>query len=406
VPEVFGSNFAIEETTSAAYLQANYDTDSFGFPVRGNIGVRYVSTDVDSNGNNVANGVVTGVTESSSYDFWLPRFNVVAEPMEDLLIRGGIGRDIRRPNFNQQSISIAFGGSAGQAVNLGNPALSPETVWSYDLSGEYYLSKSSLISVGVFHKERTDIFGQVLEQPREFLEGGQVNREIDPSCPGGGIFNPIVDRNVFSSVQGDGLCVALAQQVNIAGETSQSGLELGFQYDFSGWEDTLGWASGFGVIANYTYQESSDLNQFIQGNGDGGALNQILGRTDTDNSTDTLADDVVTQRRRLPNLSEDSYNLTAFYDKFGVNARLRYTWRSKYDSTENSVSFGLPRIIGERGQLNGSLNYALDNGITVGIEGVNLLREDRPEWCVNEGALLCDQGLTDRRIVGGVSYTF
>jgi len=397
--------FNIEEASTALYLQANYNTDAFGFPVRGNIGGRYVTTDVESVGNGPNAGDPRRV-ESSSYEFFLPRFNVVAEPMEDLLIRGGIGRDIRRPNFDQQSIATTFGGSAESTVNIGNPGLQPETVWSYDLSGEYYLSKSSLISVGLFYKERTDLFGTDRDEPTETNVGGQVEREIDPNCPGGGIFNPVADRNVFSSIQGNGICVARSSPFNVPGETTQEGIELGFQYNFSEWEDTLGWASGFGFIANYTHQESSGINNFLNGSGDGNELNNILGRTDTDNSTPTLADDVVTERERLDNLSEDSYNLTAFYDKFGLNARLRYTWRSKYDSPERSVSFGLPRIIGERGQLNGSLSYALDNGLTLGLEGVNLLREDRPEWCVNEGALLCDQGLTDRRIVGGVSYTF
>jgi len=199
--------FSIEELTTAAYLQANYDTDAFGFPVRGNVGVRYVTSDVESVGNSPIAGAPQR-RESSTYEYVLPRFNIVAEPMEDLLVRGGIGRDIRRPDFGRQSIATTFGGSAESVVRLGNPALEPETVWSYDLSGEYYLSPASLISVGVFHKERTEIFGTEREEPTETLVGGQVEREIDPNCPGGGLFNPVADRNVFSSIQGTGICVA------------------------------------------------------------------------------------------------------------------------------------------------------------------------------------------------------
>src|SRR5690606_10405158 len=48
--------FEITEKTSTAYLQANFDTEAFGMPVRGNAGVRYVSTDLSSVGNTVASG--------------------------------------------------------------------------------------------------------------------------------------------------------------------------------------------------------------------------------------------------------------------------------------------------------------------------------------------------------------
>src|SRR3546814_4389946 len=54
------------------------------------------------------------------------------------------------------------------------------------------------------------------------------------------------------------------------------------------------------------------------------------------------------------NLSKYSYNTTLFYDKYGLNARLRYTWRSSYVSND-PFFFGLPLINGARGQLNASI---------------------------------------------------
>ena len=44
------SNVDVKEHTIAAYLQANYDLGEFDFPIRGNIGVRLVHTDVNSIG--------------------------------------------------------------------------------------------------------------------------------------------------------------------------------------------------------------------------------------------------------------------------------------------------------------------------------------------------------------------
>lgn len=406
--------FDITETTQAFYLQGNYATENLGFPVRGNVGVRWVNTDLDSTANVViedvnGNDVVGGEnSDSSSYSFFLPRFNLVAEPMEDLLIRGGIARDLRRPSFNDLSLATRFIGGAGGRAEVGNPQLEPETVWSFDLSGEYYLSRSSLISVGVFHKERENLIARAIENAAETPgAGGQIERDITPPCEGGGTFNPTADRNVFSSIQGQGICVDRATQFNVDGTTTQTGVELGLQYNLSEMEDRLGWLSGFGVIGNFTYQESGgDVEEFYNGNGDGNALNDILGRTDSTNATATLADDVVRQRIELSSLSETAYNATLFYDKYGVNFRARYTWRSNFFSPGTFVSFNLPRIIDDRGQLNASLSYEIKDGVTLGIEGVNLLREDRTEWCVNDDALLCAQGLTDRRIIGGLSVQF
>lgn len=403
-----GAFFDIEETTTAAYFQGNYETEQLGFPIRGNLGVRWVSTEVNSVGNNVTNGEVSSQnTQNSSYDFWLPRWNLVAEPNEKLLVRAGIAKDLRRPNFDDLSTSIAFGGGANSAVTVGNPALQPESVWSFDLSGEYYLSESSLISLGVFHKVRSGVFATDTEQPAS-PEGadGQIERDITDPCEDGGIFNPVADRNVFSSVQGSGICVPLASTFNGGGDTTQTGIEAAFQYDLSAWEDKLGWMSGFGFIGNVTYQEEGgDDPEYRFGNGDANALNDLLGRTDNDQSTPTLADDVIQERIYLNDLSNVAYNATVFYDKYGVSMRARYTWRSDF-YTNRFISFNLPRIVDDRGQLNASLSYKINDNVTLGLEGVNLLREDRTEFCVNDDALFCGQGLTDRRIVGGVSFQF
>jgi TonB-dependent receptor len=399
--------FDISEKTSALYLQGNFDFQLGSFPFRGNLGVRYVKTDIKSIGNNVSNGEVEETQTSGSYDFWLPRVNIVMEATENLLFRFGAGEDIRRPNFDQLSTSVAFPGGASVPVRVGNPELEPETVWSYDLSGEYYFSPSAFLAVGLFYKERTNLFGVEIENPVEPTgPDGQIERDITPPCEEGGIYNPVADRNVWSSQTGIGICVPLSTFFNVSGDTTQKGIEIAFQYDLSAYEDSLGWASGFGIIANYTHQEQdSSSDEFRTASGDANALNKLLGRFDTDMSTPTLDDDVVQERIYLTDLSEDAYNLTLFYDKYGWSFRARYTWRSEY-YTNDLVSFDLPRIVDDRAQLNASLSYMFNETWTVGVEGINLLREDATQWCVNKGALLCSQGLTDRRIIAGVTANF
>lgn len=398
--------FDIEETTTALYLQGDYELELSDVFVRGNVGVRYVTTDLTSMGSSEINGIVTPSAEKTDYDFVLPRINLAAELSEELMLRVGIGKDIRRPDFNDLSTSANFGTSASGTVSIGNPTLEPEQIWSYDLSLEYYFSPSSFVSAGIFHKEREDLIAAIQDEPAEPIGStGQIERDVTAPCEGGGIFNPNVppeNYNVFSSREDtQGICVASNSKINANGTETQSGIELAAQYDLSEYEDELGWASGFGIIANYTYQESgAALDEFRSASS---AINQILGRTDSDNSTPTLADDVVTERITLNNLSENSYNITMFYDKNDLSVRMRYTWRDAFTETLNRMRFNLPPVVGARGQLNMSVNYDVNEKVSVGIEGVNLTQDDRTRWCFNEGTLLCEQSLTDRRVTLGVT---
>lgn len=405
--ETLTSFFDIEEKSIAAYFQGNYDTEFAGVPIRGNMGVRWVSTDLNSVGNNVVNGAVAGqIRQSTQYEFWLPRFSLVVEPAQDVLIRAGASRDLRRPNFDSLSTSVAFGGSAVAAVRVGNPQLEPETVWSFDLSGEYYFSDTGFFSLGFFHKRRTNLFAQETEFPVEVNGPNGIERDITAPCEGGGIFNPFADRNVFSPTQGQGICVPVSSTFNSSGVATQTGVEVALQYDLSGFEDTLGFASGFGFIGNFTYQEDGgNVSNFFNGSGGGNALNLLLGRTDSTQATATLDDDVVQLLVTLPDLSKYSFNTTLYYDKYGINLRARYSWRSSFRGTDTN-RFGLPRIVDSRGQLNASLNYALTDQITLSVDGINLLRERNDEFCITGGSLLCQQDFADRRIVGGVSFKF
>ena len=393
--ESFAGFFSIKETTNAAYFQANMEGEIAGMPVRGNAGFRWLHTRISSTGNNIANGTVTGQTVAkSSYNFLLPRFSLVIEPADKLLVRAGIARDIRRPNFDTLSTSFSFGTGANTPVAVGNPDLVPEAVWSFDLSSEYYFAPSSLISIGFFHKSRTNLFAQRQEDPAPNLDAnGNLNISIDPACPGGGIYNPIANRNINNPIQGVGICVPRSSTFNVPGTTTQTGVEVAFQHDLSAWEDTLGFASGFGFIGNFTYQKAGgSAREYRAADGPRTVFTQ-LGHP---GSRDLIS---------LTNLSKYAYNATLFYDKYGLNARLRYTWRSSYVSND-PFFFGLPLINGARGQLNASINYDINDHINVGVEGINLLRGDQNQYCVNNKALLCFQGLTDRRITAGLSVKF
>ncbi len=386
--------FDIEEKSHAIYGQVNFDHGIF----RGNAGVRYITTDVASTGNTIINGVATPSTTEGSYDFLLPRFNLVASPLEDIQVRFSWGKDIRRPDFDDLSTSFTFSTSPNPPVRLGNPGLEPEQVNSLDVSVEWYFAPRAVVSVGYFRKKRTDLF--VTQQEDPFEDPVTGFRDLTDPCEAGGIFNPIADPNVFAPTgTPPGICVPVSTTINDPGETVQKGFEVAFQYDLSEFEDSIGFASGFGVLANYTHQEFSG----------GDTVNTATSRANQ--VFDALGNVTpVTFQQPLIDLSEDAYNVTLYYEKYGLSARARYTWRSAYRSTDfgstSSFPWGFPVVQDARGQLNASVQYAVTDNLSVGVEGVNLTKSDVTQFCVNGGALVCFQGLTDRRLTFGASYNF
>ncbi|MGJ8562173.1 MAG: TonB-dependent receptor [Alphaproteobacteria bacterium] len=404
------SFFDISEKTNSFYAQANFDMGI----VSGNAGVRYVETELASTGNTVLNGVATPTTATSSYDYLLPRFNLIVEPTKDIVLRAAWGKDISRPDFDNLSSAITFSTSPNPSVSLGNPGLSPQEIDSWEVNGSWYFAPSAVVSAGYFHKSRTGLFVTKLEDVATTAtpsNTGNVDvRDITDPCEGGGIFNPIADMNVFAPVDangdqisGRGVCVPTEQQINGAGTNTQEGFEFAFQYDLSGFEDrfgSFGWASGFGVQANYTHQKFT---------GNGTDVYSAFARPRDIFAATAGATNVQLDVTEI-DLSEDSYNATLYYEKYGLSARARYTWRSAYRSTDfgstSSFPWGFPVVQEDRGQLNASINYDVNDHLNVGIEGVNLTKSDVNQSCINSGAVQCYQGLTDRRIVFGASYTF
>ena len=385
--------FDIAEETNALYAQVNFASGVF----RGNLGLRYLETDVTSVGNRIQDGEVTPTESKGKYSFVLPRFNLVADVAENVLVRFGWSQDIRRPDFDDLSTSFTFSTSPNPPVSLGNPDLVPEEVTSIDLSVEWYFAPAAVVSVGYFHKERTGLFFPTDSDPVEDENGF---RDTTPPCEGGGIFNPIADPNVFAPPgTPPGVCVPTQQIINGSGTSTQQGVEIAFQYDLAEFEDRLGWASGFGVFANYTTQTFGGSQEFFSAFSRPTTIFESLGATET-----------VTWQGDLLDLSENAYNITLYYEKYGLQARMRYTWREAYRSDDyvgtSSPPWGFPVVNGDREQLNASLNYYLGDHWNFSIEGINLTESNVEQFCVNEGALLCYEGLTDRRILVGAAYRF
>jgi iron complex outermembrane recepter protein len=95
---------------------------------------------------------------------------------------------------------------------------------------------------------------------------------------------------------------------------------------------------GFGIIANYTFVDSEDSNGFP-----------------------------------LAATSRHSYNLVALYEKGPVSARVAYNWR---DDSVFEFTQGRPDVIAARSQLDAQIGVELSQGITLTLQGQNLIPRD------------------------------
>lgn len=390
--------FDVTENTHAAYLQANFETG----PVRGNVGIRYVNTSVNSVGFGPEDSTGARSLQSTfgGYDFFLPRFNLAASLTDNFVLRLGYASDILRPNFSALNSGFTLNQSENASVSVGNPNLVPEQVDSIDISAEWYFAPAAVFSVGYFLKDRTNLFVQTFEGAALFASDDTPSgnaRETDPTCPGGGIFNPEVIPNVLGDPNIPGLCVDLQTPGNDPAVTTQQGVEVAFQYSLADWEDTIGWASGFGVIANYTYQQFSG----------GSDIDTTSGR-----GLDVLGD--VSIPEGLLDFSNNAYNITGFYEKYGLTIRARWTWREAFRTndfggganTSGSSTFSFPVVTESRGQLNASISYDITENFNIGAEVVNLTKSNIVQRCVSETGPICFVGFPDRRITFGGSYRF
>ena len=113
--------FDITEQTDSFYGQVNFEHGIFS----GNLGLRYVDTEVDSLGNTDTAGVISQVVSSGSYDEFLPRVNLSADVTENIRLRASWTEDLLRPDFNNLNTSISFPTGPNNAVSIGNPELGP-----------------------------------------------------------------------------------------------------------------------------------------------------------------------------------------------------------------------------------------------------------------------------------------
>ncbi|MGL6159226.1 TonB-dependent receptor [Microbulbifer sp.] len=238
---------AVNEKTNSAYLMAEFTFDQWNFPVRGDIGVRYIDTDQHSIG-----FIPTAAPESSpyrtfaqrvdidrQYDDLLPSSNVVVEFTPSLLGRLSIAEVMSRPDLGLLIPSGSMN-PVTRTASIGNALLEPIRAKTYDVALEWYFDEGALASIAYFKKDISTYIQSIsslvpyteLRFPNTLLEGTAANPD------------DLFTVNQSTNTEGGPL----------------SGVELNLQLPMiflpGFWQD-------FGVLANYTHV-TSEIDYVLQ----------------------------------------------------------------------------------------------------------------------------------------------
>jgi TonB-dependent receptor len=154
------NTYKVTESTTAGYGQLEWSAPVGGMRLRGNLGLRAYFTDLDSTGfvTNSSDTPIGSNVTSSSYSGVLPTLNATLEVTPSFLLRFAAAKNINRPGLS----SVAASGSANAGngkitASIGNPNLKPYKDNSVEASAEWYFGKIGLVSLGVFHKDISNL---------------------------------------------------------------------------------------------------------------------------------------------------------------------------------------------------------------------------------------------------------
>ncbi|WP_308366489.1 MULTISPECIES: TonB-dependent receptor [unclassified Microbulbifer] len=352
--EDLGSYSEVDETNSAVYVMATFGSDN----VRGNFGVRYVTTDAssiyylqDADGNYLKEDI------DGDYSEFLPSFNLAMDLSDDVILRTSAARVMARPQYVDMYVNPQVSGTDDDLADnqfwvIGNVDLDPFIANQFDIGLEWYFTEGSLLSGAVFYKDVKNFvtYSNTDATAVEIPFAGALRPEEEAA----GWTVQVKDNNNDATIQG---------------------FELSYQQDFG---------NGFGTILNYT-------------------------NTDTETNPDTYTDG----RTVLSDSSEHVYNLTGYYENDLFSVRLAYNWRSEYMIRETG-SYG-NRLHDDFGTLDLSALWHVTDNIDVKLNATNLLEEDATQYG-NNAEITPGSGFTSgfplyeyeyaRRIDLGVSARF
>ena len=305
----------VEEKTTTAFARANVDSQFAGLPVRGNFGLQVVRVEQESRANYFdgtapAGSQVKPVVDGKTRTDVLPSLNLAFSLGDDQTLRLGAARQMARPRVDQLRSALDFGidtATGKPGASGGNAKLDPWIANAYDVSYEKYFGTKAYVAAAAFYK---DLKSYIYTQSNQSYDFSKFVAGYTP--PVGG--QPALMSGTYTApFNGQG--------------GKLKGVELSASMPLSQLSKSL---SGFGVVASASFTSSNIKIKDVDGD-----------------IVKSLGSDPIT----LPGLSKRVYNLTAYYERDGFEARISQRKRSDF--------------IGEIGNFNGSrtLRYVVGESI-------------------------------------------
>ncbi|HSX58724.1 MAG TPA: TonB-dependent receptor [Tahibacter sp.] len=351
-----GNNRSVKERDRGGWFQGDFETSTFGIPLRGNFGVRYVRTEQESTGFAIINGRPTQTTVEREYSDTLPSANFVWDLSDDLLLRLGAAKVMARPGLGNLTPGVSVSVSGGnRVVTGGDPFLDPFRAKTFDLGLEWYFAPESVLGAAIFYKD-IESFVQTSRETRPFNTSGLP----------------------ASLLEGTGASPTDDFQFNIPTNTpggNLRGIELSYQQPFT---FLPGFWSNFGAILNYTYVDSKI--QYVTSSGANSLKTDLLG------------------------LSKNAYNATLYYEKDSFSARVSTAYRNGYLTTVPGRNNN--DMEGTKGTTNVDFmaTWKMNDHVEFTVEAVNLTDEYNDQWVDSVGDRTSVYDHTGREFFVGVRF--
>ena len=350
--------YSVTEKVWTGYVQANIKAEIGAADISGNVGVQLIHTDQSSSGIAFASGVQVPVKAGDKYWMVLPSLNLNARLPGDWVIRFAAAREIQRPRLDQMRVAINYSYDVTDMQiegDGGNPTLRPYEANAVDFNVEKYFGGSGYVAIQLFYK---DIIEYIDTSNFAFDYAG---------FPPPATFPP------------SGSTVGLLRAPNNTGGGNMYGGELAATLPFSVFSSAL---DGFGITGGVGY-------------------------------TKTKVKDANGNVAAIPGYSKWVANGTAFFEKWGFNARGSVRYRSTFlgDFTGFGGTPTRRQALGET-IVDGQIGYDFQPGsalagLSVYVQGQNLT-DERFASVTNTSTPLqvVDYQIYGRRFLAGFTYKF
>jgi len=367
-----GKFWTVDEKVTTAYVRGDLSHEiSDTVTLKGNAGVQVIYTDQSSDSFRVDTGAgnaVYGVSDGKNYTDVLPQINLAFILPDSQAIRVGFAQELARARMDQlkateeSGYNFATGEPGGSG---GNARLDPWKAWAFDVSYEkYFAGNKGYVSAAGFYKDLdTYIYNQTTD--------GHDFSALCATTPDAA-FPPGVTKQCTGR---------FTQPVNGNGGYLW-GMEFAASIPFDLFADAL---DGFGAILSYSYTDS-DIE--IQGS----------------------ISSVTTQNIPLPGLSQDVWNATLYYEKYGFGARIATRYRSEYiGEVANFANERALRYVDADMITDAQLSYTFSGNMLEGLQVLfqvnNLTNEPYIAYSENKQRLLDYQEYGTQYLLG-LNYRF